>query len=433
MDITSTVQPILLDLSLLLTVFLITTTQHITILLPMFLTTTRYYYLRTFCLCGLSFSVNSDTLQAMRLIVNNVAGNAQLSWNPIHVPALTSSAPRYHIYKEYPAGTWALVDSTINTNITIPIQVCSDSINFRVHLNDAIGCVSKSTIDGATFVDNTVPDPPSIRCVSVNTNGSTILSWIAPVDTGLDFNSYHIYSSNAAGGPYSLIDSIFNYNTLSYTHATANAYATPLFYTIKTRTGCGIEYSLDSDTLQAIRLDVTNPLGGQIANLNWNAMHVPNLPSSALQYNIYREYPAGTWTLRGSTAALNYLDSNPVCVDFINYRVELTDASGCVSVSTIDGETFIDNTVPDAPSLRCVTVNATGNTTLSWIAPVDTGLDFNSYHIYSSNAAGGPYSLIDSIFNYNTLSYTHATANAYATPLFYTIKNTHRLWHRIFA
>ena len=387
------------------------------------LNTPRYYYLRTFCVCGLSFSINSDTLQAIRLVVNNVGGIAQLTWNPIHVPPLASSAPRYHIYKEYPAGVWALVDSTVNTSINIPILVCSDSINFRVHLNDVIGCVSKSTIDGATFVDNSVPDPPSLRCVTVNGNGSTILSWIAPVDTGLDFNSYHIYCSNNAGGPFTLIDSIFNYNTLSYTHATANAYATPLYYTVKTRTGCGVEYSFDSDTLQAIRLDVTNPLGGQIANLNWNAMHVPNLPTSAAQYNVYREFPAGTWTLRGTTAALNYLDSNPVCVELINYRIELTDASGCVSVSTIDGETFIDNTVPDAPSLRCVTIDAIGQAQLSWIQPVDTGLDFNSYHVSYSTSANGPFTLIDSIFNYNTTTYLHTGANANTTNIYYYVQS----------
>ncbi|MEO8148959.1 MAG: gliding motility-associated C-terminal domain-containing protein [Bacteroidia bacterium] len=382
----------------------------------------RYYYLQTYCKCGNAFSINSDTLQAIRLTVLNVGGVAQLNWNALHTPLLPTSSPRYLIYQEYPAGTWTLVDSTTNTFINIPKVVCSDSINFRIEIADASGCISKSTIDGKYFVDNTIPDPPELRCISVNANGSINLSWTLPVDTGMDYNSYHLYYAANAGGPFTEIDSSFNYSQNLYTHATANAYAGPVFYTIKTRTGCGVQYSAGSDTIQAILLNVTNPSGGNIANLSWNPIHNPLLPSASGSYKIYKEYPAGNWTWIGVTSSLNYIDTNPVCIDSINYRVEMDDASVCTSVSTIDGATFIDNSIPDAPELRCISVNADGSVNLSWSLPVDTGMDYNSYHLYYATNAAGPFAEIDSTFNYNQSNYTHTTANAYTGDVFYTIQ-----------
>nr|MBK9652832.1 gliding motility-associated C-terminal domain-containing protein [Bacteroidota bacterium] len=381
----------------------------------------RFYYVRAYSLCGNSFSLSSDTLQAIRLTVVAAGSNASLTWNALHTPMLSTSFSQYYIYKEFPLGTWNLLDSTANLSYIAPLNLCNDSVNFRIELGDVSGCISKSNVAGQRFVDNTIPDSPGLRCVIVNPNGSVTMNWVADPDTGLDFNSYHIYQSNNAAGPYTVIDSIFNYNTLTYTHTTTNAYVANQFYYIESRTGCGVKYSPGSDTLQAMRLTVANPLGN-VANLSWNAIHVPNLPTSTGVYNIYKEFPIGTWNLLTNTANTSYIDSNIVCRDSINYRIEIADASGCKSISTVAGDWFIDNTVPDSPELRCITVNPNGSVSLNWIADADTGLDYNSYHLYHSNNAVGPYTVIDSIFNYGTLAYTHATANAYPNNEFYYIK-----------
>ena len=67
---------------------------------------------------------------------------------------------------------------------------------------------------GADWYEITVyaASPATIACASVNTNGSVNLTWEASHDTLSSFNSYHIFSSKNAAGPFTEIDSIFNIN-----------------------------------------------------------------------------------------------------------------------------------------------------------------------------------------------------------------------------
>ncbi len=53
---------------------------------------------------------------------------------------------------------------------------------------------------------------------------------------------------------------------------------------------------------------------------------------------VYKEFPLGTWNLIDSTALLTYTDTTTkqLCTGTINYRVSLSDSSGCVSWSSID-------------------------------------------------------------------------------------------------
>src|SRR4029078_7371304 len=106
------------------------------------------------------------------------------------------------------------------------------------------------------------------------------LTWIPPVDTGLSFSSYHIFYSSSAGGPFIEVDSIFNYSATSSLHATANANTTNVYYYVESRTNCGVQYSMPSDTLEGIKLNVTAIGNNSIAYLQWNAAHVPLLPTS---------------------------------------------------------------------------------------------------------------------------------------------------------
>ena len=46
------------------------------------------------------------------------------------------------------------------------------------------------------------------------------------------------------------------------------------------------------------------------------------------------------------------------------------------------------------PQLRCVSVNAVGNATLTWLPPSDPGNEFLNYEIFVSNTIGGPYTSV---------------------------------------
>jgi gliding motility-associated-like protein len=196
-------------------------------------------------------------------------------------------------------------------------------------------------------------DPPVLRCASVNLDGSVALSWTKPTprDSQNTFHSYGIYAALAAGGPWLLIDSVLTaYNSpasYTYTHTNANLMAQfgvnaqqqSVFYRLVTRSGCrGDSLSNPSNVIQTIKLNaVLN--GSNEAVLTWNPLCLPPLSSHAgRKYMIHKEYPLGTWTLIDSTLLLTYTDTTTkqLCTGTINYRVSLSDSSGCVSWSSID-------------------------------------------------------------------------------------------------
>ena len=67
------------------------------------------------------------------------------------------------------------------------------------------------------------------------------------------------------------------------------------------------------------------------------------------------------------------------------------------------------NYPPDPPLLdnSCVGLDdATGDLDFDWVAPVDTGINFDYYVVYHSNSSGGPFVAIDTIWDYSTTSYS---------------------------
>jgi gliding motility-associated-like protein len=367
-----------------------------------------YYYLKTRSGCaGLFYSHCSDTLKTILLDVTNPnTGNVNLSWNPIHNPPLTTSLGMYYIYREHPLGTWVLIDSTTNTNYTSNVIFPCDSFRYRVEIGDSSGCFSVSSIDFDNFRDTL--DAPDLRCVAVDASGNVNVTWIPPPDPLNIFNAYLIYSASNSGGPYTLIDSVFNLTTTTYTHNGAGANTAPKFYYIKSRTNCyGYQYSDPSDTLKTIFLTVTNT-GTGTANLAWNPIHTPPLPTSTGWYKVYREFPAGTWILLDSTQALTYVDTITVCNQFINYRVEIADASGCISVSSIAGDLFQDITAPPIPTLDSVSVNnGTHHAELGWVQ--SSAGDTQGYIIYQN--IGGIWSPIDTVYGINNTFYEYLLSN----------------------
>jgi hypothetical protein len=144
---------------------------------------------------------------------------------------------------------------------------------------------------------------PQVSCVQVLPNGDVTISWQQPADPLSEFTSYNIFSANSLNGTYSPTAIINSYSTTSYTHIGAGATSTqPKFYYITT-TSNGSTTLPASDTARTIYLVLTNPNNG-VAYLQWNPISDPLPTSSSLNYNVYREYPTGTYTLLGSTTEL---------------------------------------------------------------------------------------------------------------------------------
>ena len=355
------------------------------------------YYLQTKSGCtgqtdpsAIGGSAIGNTLRTIYLVVSG--GNtttATLNWNAVSNPLLPTASGSYLIEREYPGGSgnWVNAATVSTTTWSEPLVLCIDSVNYRVSTGDAQGCTSMSNVDGEIFVDHTVPDPPSTRCVSVQVNGNVDLSWVVPTDTGQGFANYKIYRATAQGGPYTLINTITNYSTATFTDNTVNAQGASYYYYMTTQTSCGGETSPGSDTLQTIKTDVLNNNG--VAIITWNPIHNPELATATQNYAVYKEYPAGVWSQIGTTTAPVYqwFDTINVCQAVINYRVETGDAIGCISRSSIDGDLFRDVTRPDVALLDTVSLDPQNpsQVSISWL-PSPSG-DVVGYILYQFNGA----------------------------------------------
>lgn len=75
-----------------------------------------------------------------------------------------------------------------------------------------------------------------------------------------------------------------------------------------------------------------------------------------------------------------------------------------------------------APDLRCLSVNTTGDITLTWIQPADPLGQFFSYEIFSAPIPAGPWTTVATITTYTQTTYTHVGANGNGGSKYYCIR-----------
>lgn len=287
--------------------------------------------------------------------------------------------------------------------------VQSNTYNFIIRTQDDFCPAPAQSI--ATISITVIAQPlvasPKVHCLAVAPSGAVTLTWEQPIDTGGFFNSYHIFSSTNSAGPFTDIDSIFNYNQLSYTDLTANGNTGPVYYLVKTRSGCGGMVFLNAlDTMRSIFLKVTNS-GNYAANLVWNNISNPAPTTQFPWFRIYREYPVGTWVLLDSTQSLSYVDSISVCNSQVNYRIEIGDSIGCISVSNIDGAIFQDQNIPNVPILDSVSVSGTNTALIGW--QPSSSPDVIAYVVYQY--LNGIWTAIDTVWGIGNTSYENLISN----------------------
>lgn len=228
-----------------------------------------------------------------------------------------------------------------------------------------------------TVLGEPVIESPDPHCVSVAANGDITLTWDPVTDNTVppSFEAYVIFHSTSPNGPFGMaqeIGTVPSINNGTYVHTAGNPVAAPSttgpnYYLIRTRSGCN-DAVLDApvDTVASIFLTVTDNIA--TADLSWNALANPNLPSSNATYDVWRLEPGGVWTLIGSTSDLYYSDPVIWCADeLITYRVELGDDLGCISVSNEVSETLNNPLQPDPQAIDSVSVDkATGLAVIGW-------------------------------------------------------------------
>ena len=258
---------------------------------------------------------------------------------------------------------------------------------------------------------------PQVTCVSVNsTTGDVTLTWIPASDPLNQFVSYQVYTSNAPGGPFTLIPgaTINVLTQTSYTFVCGCGNTAGVYFYVQTtyNAGAGPVPSAPLDTVRTIFLNVV--AGAGIANLSWNQPITPPLASSSGNFNIFMEYPTGVWTLVGTTPNLNFTDTIWICNKqnlTINFRVELADNTGCTSVSSVSGAVLHNTIVPATPTMDTLSVNNANNAMMNW--STNSSPDCAGYVIYQ--LVGGVWQTVDSTHSINSTSYTDLSG-AYPLP-----------------
>jgi len=247
--------------------------------------------------------------------------------------------------------------------------------------------------------------PADLNCTNVLVNGDVELSWTKSDPTIGTFTAYEIYSIQDG-----LITVVNDINVENFSHVGANANLGIKDYYIITKYGCNGNNSVSSDTLKSIFLDL-NDLGDGRISLNWNLTHVPINNGDDLFQNIMREYPLGTWTLVDQIpyGVTFYQDTIDICDAWQNYRIEIPNDAGCVSVSNIDGEQLQDIINPYIPTVASVSVDTTSNEiVISWNQ--NQSDDTFGYIIFQQMS--GFWEPIDTVYGIGTTSYSNSFTNS---------------------
>ena len=239
----------------------------------------------------------------------------------------------------------------------------------------------------------------TINCIQTDVLNNTTITWTPFNDVAGDFVEYQIYSTENG-----LLGTIPAINTTTFSEIGLSLIND---YYIVAISGAGGLTQTYSDTLENIHLNLNNPSDGT-ANLTWNNPSTVPLSSMNAYTKIYREYPAGTWTIRDSVpfAIRFYKDTIDICQAFLSYKIIVSNLP-CDFISNTCGDNFKDKLTPDIPTISWVTIDTlTGNVTVTWNQNGQS--DTYGYIIYSIDVNGFP-TEIDTVWGVENTSYTYNT------------------------
>jgi gliding motility-associated-like protein len=164
--------------------------------------------------------VSSDTLATMYLTVgldNPDPVVALLQWSRMHDPDLAVwSGYDYRLMsRSYLNPLFTGVYAGTDTSFLYPIDICNDSIVFRVERDNDYGCTSISNTASKRFVDISPPPPtPKMESVSINPfTGEVYVSWKPSSNPKVDkYYVYHIFPDLN-----DILDTVYGINNTFYT------------------------------------------------------------------------------------------------------------------------------------------------------------------------------------------------------------------------
>lgn len=297
------------------------------------------------------------------------------------------------------------------------VQQAEQTYSFVLNAQDDYCTVPGRTYETIRITLKNQPEvaPVDLHCVDVLPNGDVDLTWTQTTDPGGSFVEYQVWSEQS--GYIATVPG--GITTENYTVVGAGADLASIDFFIMTRYGCGGNNLASSDTLSSIFLNL-NDLGDGRIHLTWNSMADPQNGGDAIMEEVWREYPAGTWTLRGTVpyGTNELIDTIDVCNADMAYEIRIPSSAGCTSTSNDPSGNFSDIINPYIPILHWVTIDTvSGFVEMCWTP--NAAPDTYGYEIYG--LISGFWTPIDTVWGINTTCYTHVLHSADIAPASYRI------------
>ena len=346
--------------------------------------------------CNNNQTSYSDTISTMFITMNNPGdGTAMLNWNAMYNPNIPSSDNWYHIWQEYPLGTWTLIDSVPygTNNYRDTISICSDTVNYKISIGDAQGCESFSSIRGDNFTDIIEPYPPIITFATVDTTTNHAqINWNP--NPAEDTQGYIILQN--IGGNWVVIDTIYGINNTSYTNPNSLAGTLSEIYGVAAFDSCwsGNPPSPNTSAMgnnhSTIFLESELNICAQEVLLTWNAYI--NWNNGVSTYDIYASENNGPFALIASlnNTTFSYLHTGVNRGSVYRYIVKANQqGSPLSSLSNITQKLIKEPQQPTFGYLQTATVLSDNEVLIRYNA--DLSASVLHYRIERSNDFGNSF------------------------------------------
>ncbi len=259
-----------------------------------------YFQMYTRCGCD-SDSVSAPSNVARSMYVTTGPqpnGSVDVTWNPVHNPLLSTSNQMYYIWKEFPIGTWTLIDSTQHPNTSYndltTQSICDDTLAYRIQTSDTgPPCESWSSHGGIHVVNSAPLAVISPSNPSFCTGGNVTL-------TANPGGSNYQWSGAATGSGQSILATAPGTYTLTVTYnpggCTSDTLITVVQNVVPTATLAGTAAICDGDLTNLTitftgpgpwNYEYNTPAGTSgILSTGTNPLVIPVSPSASFNYTL---------------------------------------------------------------------------------------------------------------------------------------------------
>ncbi len=329
----------------------------------------------------------------------NNDNSISLSWTSMgsSTPSGSENKP-YKIYRKLKRQDtdWQfLAEQTQRTYTDNLPPICSDSVLYKIELENDNGCVSRSNQVLHVIGDTQIPNMPVLLLISVDPDTQQIYLWWEP-STSDDVMGYVVCS----GDPCVTLDTIWGADASSYTCENCsaeqiNSLAVMAFDTC-------FNTSLRTDRHSNVVLSAQRENCSDKVKFSWNEYEGFDVQ----KYEIYKKENNSAFTLVGNTQALNYeLTINPIIPNY-EFYVLAVGANNITSKSNSEVLTISSAQQPEFVEIRKVSVKDK-NQGVDLEFFVDADIVVNKYRLKRAEN-GGEYKVIANIpyTGNNTVQYT---------------------------